>query len=121
MSAKTKKASELPQVDALASLMGLTAEGVLAKMRQFTAVFPPGRDLNNVTSPGLYRYTMGILHRPHSYGVAVALQAESHLIMVGISQTTCPNMITVRYKHGATNVWTNWVSTSGVEIQEINT
>lgn len=121
MSEKTKTANSLPLKDTLASLIGLASDGTMGRMKQYTAVFPPESDLNNVTSPGLYRYTAGVLHRPHQYGVAIVMQAEIHLIMVGISQTQSSNMIAVRFWHGSTKNWTTWLSSNGAEIQEVNT
>lgn len=59
MSANTKKASELPQVDELASLVGLTAEGNAARLSPnnffpYKDFFSETVDLNNLVDTGLY-------------------------------------------------------------------
>lgn len=118
---KSKTASDLPLADSLVSLIGLTANGTMARMRPLVAVFPPDKDLNMVTAPGFYRYTSGILHRPHQYGVAIVIKAESHLMMYGFAQTSCSNMMAFRYYNASTKAWTKWVNANGTEIQEVNT
>ena len=118
---KSKPASDLPLADSLAALIGLAADGTMGTLKPLTAVYPPDKDLNMVTEPGFYRYTSGILHRPHQYGVAIAIKAEYHLMMYGFAQTPCSNMMVFRYFNGSTKVWSKWVNANGTEIQEVNT
>ena len=117
---KTKTASDLPSADSLVSLIGLTANGTMARMKPLVAVFPPDKDLNMVTAPGFYRYTSGVLHRPQTYGVAVVIMAETHLMMYGFSQTPVQNMLAFRYFNNSTKSWTKWVNIDGAEMKEIN-